>query len=64
MPCPFFTIGSDAGIYYIRSTGFVDYCYISYNIVSARPVINLKADTPFTNDRDGSKDKPFTVKLD
>ncbi len=32
--------------------------------IGIRPVINLKADTPFTSDGDGTTEHPFTVKLD
>ena len=36
-----------------------------YDFFGIRPVINLKADTPFeSGDYDGTSSKPFTVKLD
>ncbi len=60
--------GTGACVFYVNNVGAVyngsingGYTYADYGV---RPVINLKAYTQFEqNDGDGSKDKPFTVKL-
>ncbi len=60
----FYTEGSSVFVVHYKGNLRHSWVKAANNDIGVRPVINLKADTPFTNDGDGSKDKPFTVKLD
>ncbi len=60
---PFYFLGSSAGVFYVYSDGYLNNWYVSSTIPGVRPVINLKADTKFKADGDGSKTAPFTVQL-
>ncbi len=59
-----FTKSNYANVFYVDDA----YGYLSNNTISnttygIRPVINLKAKTPFTSDGNGSSSNPFVVKL-
>ncbi len=60
--------GSYASIYYVKYDGSIDFNYVNSTNQGVRPVINLKADTPFVESTGegewGSSTNPFVVKLD
>ncbi len=54
---------TNAQVFYVHLTGWLHFYGVN-NTWGVRPVINLKADTPFeSGDYDGTSSKPFTVKL-
>ncbi len=56
-------INDKARIFRVGDNGLLGHDYVD-NTLGVRPVINLKADTQFEPNGDGSTDHPFTVKLD
>ena len=59
---PFFA--TSALVFYVDNTGGYLGGHNVGNASGVRPVINLKADTPFEEGGEGTSSKPFTVKLD
>ncbi len=61
---PYYFYGSTcANVFYVHEYGYLSNYYVYWTTPGVRPVINLRADTPFESGGDGSKTNPFTVKL-
>ena len=56
---PSYWNGSYAWVFYVSSSGHLNYAYVHSTPPGLRPVINLKADTTFTGN--GTIDNPFVV---
>ena len=59
---PYYFVNDYAMMYCVTKNGNLDSTFVP-DTFGVRPVINLKADTPFEEGGDGSAEHPFTVKL-
>ena len=55
------TSGGWAGVFFVRSSGYLDWYSVNGATLGVRPVINLKADTLFVTGGTGTRTNPYVV---
>ncbi len=61
---PYIFSGSSAQVFFVVDSGYLSLAGVTDTRLGLRPVINLKADTPFIEGGEGTTSNPFVVKID